>query len=216
MTIEIDYVASPNHSSRRGHQVVASVVHYTAAGPAAGSIRWFQMPESQASAHYVIARDGDVTRMVKLTRKAWHAGNSELDYLGEMTSDANLFTIGFELANCGLLIDDGADIPSDYWYEIGRTLVPYNGPDPVKACLRYDNGHEVEGWWEPYSDEQLDAFQALLRHLKVIGYHDAAANLVGHEEIHMPFASKKRDPGPLFPWVRFSRKMKRRTAGYLL
>lgn len=209
--IDIDFISSPNHSSREGHRVVAAVVHYTGAGSARGSIRWFQMQESHASAHYVFARDGDITRMVKLTRKAWHAGNSEMFYDGEMLRDANRFTIGIELANCGLLVDDGTDDPSEFWWEQGRRLVPYRGPDPIRAILHYDNDDTVGGWWEPYADTQLDALQELLRHLAKLGYQEAAANLIGHEEIHMPFASRKKDPGPLFPWERFARKTDRRT-----
>ena len=215
MSLDIDFVPSPNHSSRKGLDVVATVIHYTAAASARGSIRWFQMAESQASAHYVIARDGDITRMVKLARKAWHAGSSEMLYKGEMTRDANRFTIGIELANCGLLIDDGNDMPSDFWWG-NRKPKRYRGPDPSKARLRYDNGVEVEGWWEPYPDAQIDSLQALLKKLAEIGYKDAASNLIGHEEIAMPFAARKKDPGPVFPWERFSRKIERRTEGHLL
>ena len=174
------------------------------------------MEASQASAHYVIDRDGDISRLVKLTKKAWHAGRSEMMYKGEMTRDANLFTIGIELANCGLLIDDGNENPSDFWWEAGRTQKDYRGPDPVKALLRYDNGHEIDGWWEPFPNEQIDAVQALLRRMASIGYQKAASNLVGHEEVAMPFSKRKRDPGPVFPWDKFSRKSDRRTEGHIL
>lgn len=207
MSLDPDLAPSPNHSSRKGYDVTGTVIHYTAGGAARGTIRWFQMPESGASAHYVIARDGHVTQMVSLKRRAWHAGTSEMLRRGEMASRANYFTIGVELANCGLLVEDGAEL---FW-EAGRKLIRYRGPNPVQATLVYDNGAEVSGWWEPYDDRQIEALQRLVGHLATNGYAEAAANLVGHEEIAMPFARRKMDPGPLFPWERFSRKSPRRT-----
>lgn len=200
----IDQIPSPNHSSRKGRDVVATVIHYTAAGSHRGSIRWFQMPEARASAHFVVARDGHVTQMVDLARKAWHAGNSEYPYQGEMTRDVNKFSVGIELANCGMLVPE-PDNRSGYAWAAGRKLIAYRGPQPVYGTLKYDDGQIVDGWWEPYPNAQMDALQALLRHIKAAGYPEAASGLVGHEEVCMPLGWK-RDPGPVFPWDRFAQR----------
>ncbi len=204
MSLEIDFVSSPNHSGRRGVAVDAVVIHYTAAGAARGSIRWFQMPESRASSHYVIERDGDITRMVKLSRAAWHAGVSEL----EGSRGVNRRSIGIELANCGLLVEEHGE----FFWQQGRTLREYRGPEPIGAELVFENADDrVAGYWEPYPDAQINALQALLQKLEAIGYGDAARNPVGHEEIAIPYGKRKFDPGPLFPWERFARKLERRS-----
>lgn len=205
--IDIEHIPSPNFSSREGMDVTGTVIHFTADGPEWNPVKWLTMEAARASAHFVIERDGDIFRLVKLSKKAWHAGVSEMLYKDEMESDAGRFTIGIELANAGLLHrkDDGF-----YWQDGRGDLRPYKGPAPQFASLVFDNHTTVRGWWEPFPDAQMDALQELLRHLKTIGYGDAAHNLVGHEEIGMPLG-RKIDPGPLFPWARFSRKTACRT-----
>ena len=213
--MDIDFVPSPNYSSRGGLDVVGTVIHYTADGPEWNPIRWLCMPEAQASAHYVIERDGDIARLVRLTKKAWHAGTSLWDYKGAPRRDVSAYTIGIELANCGLLVEEGGD----FFWQIGRgDLRPYRGPDPVQAMLRYEGGQEVSGWWEPYDDRQMDSLQALLRRLAGLGYQDAVSNLVGHEEIAGPDLRPgrfKMDPGGVFPWDRFRRKTSKSTSSLI-
>ena len=54
-------------------------------------------PDAEVSAHYLIARDGMVTRMVEETERAWHAGAGE--WRGQ--DDINSRSIGIELDNPG-------------------------------------------------------------------------------------------------------------------
>ena len=141
-----------------------------------------------------------------LDHAAWHAGVSEMLIDGEMEGNANLFTIGIELANHGFV----QKIGDEFYYSLGRTLKKYRREPPEQGTLIYDNSSEISGWWEPYPDPQMDALQDLLRRLTRAWHADAASNLIGHEEIGMPLGRKK-DPGPLFPWDRFSRQTERRT-----
>lgn len=63
------------------------VIIHTTQGSYAGSISWFQNPDSNVSAHYVIrSSDGEVTQMVQNKDIAWHAGNW----------DYNVHSIGIE------------------------------------------------------------------------------------------------------------------------
>jgi N-acetylmuramoyl-L-alanine amidase len=201
----IPFVASPNFGSRDDCEIYGCVIHYTAGGSALGTVRWLADPMSRASAHFVVSRDGSVTQLVCTEVKAWHAGISEMEYQGEMTSDASRFTIGIELANHGYLHRDG----DRFLYEIGRELKTYRREQPIEMALRYYDGRLLAGWWEPYPDAQIDALQTLLLQLSA-QYGEAAGNVIGHEEIAMPLG-RKRDPGPLFPWERFSRRAPRRT-----
>jgi N-acetyl-anhydromuramyl-L-alanine amidase AmpD len=64
---------SPNFSSRRGTRVDLIVLH-DCEGGYEGSIRWFEMSQSNVSAHYVVREDGsEATQMVDLDDNAWHA-----------------------------------------------------------------------------------------------------------------------------------------------
>lgn len=64
---------SPNFSSRAGAAVTHLVWHATA-GPYRGSVAWLCEPRAQASAHLVVREDGgEVTQLVRLADKAWHA-----------------------------------------------------------------------------------------------------------------------------------------------
>lgn len=64
---------SPNRSSRNGAAVRLLVWHATA-GHYAPSVSWLCNPAAQASAHLVIREDGgEVTQLVRLADKAWHA-----------------------------------------------------------------------------------------------------------------------------------------------
>ena len=88
---------SPNHGPRRGGAPVDMlVVHYTAMTEAAALDRLCD-PASEVSAHYVIAEDGTVWRLVPEGRRAWHAGRSF--WAGE--TDINSRSIGIELVNPG-------------------------------------------------------------------------------------------------------------------
>lgn len=75
--------------------VDAVVLHDTASEGVDSVFAWFSNPESQASAHYLIDRDGTTYRLVAEERKAWHAGASML----HGRDDVNQFSIGIELVD---------------------------------------------------------------------------------------------------------------------
>ncbi len=58
------------------------VIHITDSRGISGPIGWFQNPQSQVSAHYVIGQDGEVVQMVHHNDKAWHARGANSDSIG--------------------------------------------------------------------------------------------------------------------------------------
>ena len=80
-------------SGREGHAITAIVLHGTA-GP--GAVSWFQNPQSEVSAHYVVDTDGSVTQCVAEDDSAWHAGVVTLDSFFHDEPNPNLWTIGIE------------------------------------------------------------------------------------------------------------------------
>ena len=77
-----EFIRSPNFSSRNGERIRRVVMHYTTDSKVTGTIEWFRNPESRVSAHYVIARNGDLYQMVRDSDKAWHARGANADSIG--------------------------------------------------------------------------------------------------------------------------------------
>ncbi len=90
---------SPNFGERKNKALPDIVViHYTAMTSADAACRALCNPETEVSAHYLIAENGDVFALVDEAKRAWHAG---VGSWGDVT-DVNSRSIGIELANDGL------------------------------------------------------------------------------------------------------------------
>ena len=106
-------VSSPNHGARGTSRIALIVLHATAdGGNEQGAEAWLANPESDASCHLLIRRDGSITRMVPDSRRAWHAGRSEWPGV----ADVNDASLGWEIANR----NDGREEYTDAQY---RTVV---------------------------------------------------------------------------------------------
>ena len=87
---------SPNQDDR-GAAISAVVLHYTGMQSADAALRRLVDPEAKVSAHYMIAEDGTVCRLVPEERRAWHAGVS---YWRGQTG-LNATSVGIEIVNPG-------------------------------------------------------------------------------------------------------------------
>ena len=87
---------SPNHDERT-LPISMAVIHYTEMESAADALARLSDPEAKVSAHYLISREGEVTRLVPEDRRAWHAG---LSYWRGIR-DVNSASIGIELDHPG-------------------------------------------------------------------------------------------------------------------
>jgi N-acetylmuramoyl-L-alanine amidase len=87
---------SPNFDER-GLPVTILVMHYTGMQDAASAIARLADPDAKVSAHYVVAEDGQVVKMVDEDKRAWHAGKSYWRGI----SDVNSASIGIEIVNPG-------------------------------------------------------------------------------------------------------------------
>lgn len=168
------------------------VMHYTAGGGAEESIAWLCSPQSKASAHVVIARDGAITQLVPFDRVAWHAGKSE--WRGR--SGLNACSIGIELDNAGRLERRGGRWQS--W--TGRS---YGDDEVVEACHR--NESRTCGWHnfpEAQLASALDLSSALMERYQF-------RDVLGHDDIS---PGRKADPGPAFPMESFRARLMGRLA----
>ncbi len=89
---------SPNFGPRReGARPDLVVLHYTAMNSVEAACQTLCNPETEVSAHYLIALDGVVLSLVDEGMRAWHAGAGAW---GAVT-DVNSRSIGIEIANDG-------------------------------------------------------------------------------------------------------------------
>jgi hypothetical protein len=77
-----EFIESPNHAGRNGKQIRRIVLHYTTSRNVQGTIAHFLNPAAQVSAHYVIARNGDIYQMVRDSDAAWHARSANAESIG--------------------------------------------------------------------------------------------------------------------------------------
>lgn len=103
MNIKKNLVA--NFSSREGYKPEIIVIHISA-GSLTSMTSWFSTPNSQASAHYGIGKDGSILQYVLEENKAWTNGrvNNPSYKLYKQGVNPNLYTISIE--NEGQDLDD--------------------------------------------------------------------------------------------------------------
>lgn len=163
---------SPNVSKGWNRKPSIVVMHFTAGGGGAGSAAWLANPQSAASAHFVVDRDGTIIQCVSLDDRAWHAGKSAWKGL----SGLNSYSVGIELANWGPLLDGGKTA--------GGKSVPF-------VMARHKNDGVLRAW-EIYPAAQIAAAEALAR---AIAAYFPITEIVGHDDIA---PGRKLDPGPAF------------------
>jgi len=99
------------------------IVVHTTVGSFAGALAWFASPDSQVSAHYVVALDGRLAQLVDEENTARHAGRvlrPTARLIADTGDDPNLVSVGIEF-------EDGGD-PLDVerppvQYETGAQLI---------------------------------------------------------------------------------------------
>lgn len=121
-----------NFASGRAEALDKIVVHVTQ-GSYAGSISWFQNPESQVSSHYVVrSNDGEVTQMVRDADTAYHARSANASSLGieheGYVDDPSWFTDAMYRSSAKLTryLADQHGIPLDREHIIGHSEAPGN------------------------------------------------------------------------------------------
>ena len=87
---------SPNFDART-LPVSMVVLHYTGMPSAAAALDRLTDANARVSAHWVVAEDGQVVRLVAETDRAWHAGKSWWRGI----ADVNSASIGIEIVNPG-------------------------------------------------------------------------------------------------------------------
>jgi len=108
--MNIPFEQSPNYWDSNNTGRIKAIVYHHTAGGFEGSKSWLKNPKAQASAHYIIRKDGYIVQLVKDEDSAWHCGisfaNTPKDRVGQIIRDnwgtnPNLYTIGIEIEGSG-------------------------------------------------------------------------------------------------------------------
>jgi hypothetical protein len=124
------------------------VIHATEGGSLIGNVSWLAGDRSEASAHYVVSRDGQIVQLVPLHDIAWHSGNRAMnahsigiEHIGE-TDDPAGFTPAEYRSSARLVawLVRRYRIPIDRRHIIGHAQVP----DPVAPGTFGGSDHHTD------------------------------------------------------------------------
>jgi N-acetylmuramoyl-L-alanine amidase len=175
-----DWVGTPNMGLRRPNYVI---IHHTATNNCSEALNEFTNTGGrEASAHYVIAKDGTVYHMLNDLLRSHHAGDSKWGN----TTDLNSSSIGIELDNNGYQ-DFAPEQMNSLTILLGRLKNAYKIPEanfighgdiaparkmdpnwrfPWKELSEKGFGY----WWDDTTNVQVpDNFDYLMG-LRIIGY----------------------------------------------
>ena len=175
-----DWVGTPNMGLRRPNYVI---IHYTATNGFEEVLQEFMATGGrEASAHYVICKDGTVYHMLNDLLRSHHAGDSKWGN----TTDLNSSSIGIEVVNNGtepftdeqlnsltILLDrlkTAYKIPDANFLGHGD-IAPTRKADPGKQFPWDELSKKGFGlWWDDTTNVQIpDNFDYLMA-LRIIGY----------------------------------------------
>jgi len=135
-------------TSRKPATIKQIVIHATDGGSFTGNVWWLSGGHSHASAHYVVARNGEIAQLVHLSDIAWHAGNWKtnahsigVEHVGE-TYDPNGFTLDEYRQSAKLVawLARRSHIPIDRRHIIGHAEVP----DPATGAPTGGSDHHTD------------------------------------------------------------------------
>jgi hypothetical protein len=143
--------SSSNYSSRsNGTASIRRVVLHTTEGSYAGAISWFRNSSASVSAHYVVRKsDGEITQMVRDSKKAWHACSNNNDTIGieheGASSSASTWTPAMVESSARLTawLVNAYNIPIDRDHIVGHGEI-----QPASCAYRYDPGSHFP--WDEY------------------------------------------------------------------
>jgi N-acetyl-anhydromuramyl-L-alanine amidase AmpD len=142
----IKWSGTPNYTAGRKNKKIIAIVNHITAGAFPGCLSWLQNPQSKASAHYIVARTGEIRQLVKDEDSSWHAGivNKPNWKLYDGTNP-NSVTIGIEHEGYGTNGGDGnlteAQYQATLWLHrqlISKYKIPVD-PDRIIGHYRIDS-----------------------------------------------------------------------------
>lgn len=155
-------------SRPRRAEVSTIVMHATAGGTLAGALS--ALRQRELSYHYLIDRDGTVTKCVPYTREAYHAGES----VGPKGAHVNRYSIGISFVNRNdgkqpytdaqyraaveLIRELAGAVPSIEWITTHYDIAPTRKTDPRGFDIRWLASQVGLDYWAR-ADARLEALR---------------------------------------------------------
>ena len=161
------------------------IIHYSGSGDTAGTVSWLTKRGSNASAHIVIGRDGEVWQLASFDQRAWHCGESEWNGLKFLNGVA----IGIEFVNFGPVTLDKDGVFRSKWGQVVQKNDVVNAIHKNESSPRY---------WQKFTPQQLSKGAEVAR--AILEAYPSIEMILGHDDIA---PGRKSDPGPAFPMQEF-------------
>jgi N-acetylmuramoyl-L-alanine amidase len=146
----------PCVNGRYGSGQMAGVLMHTTVSEAPSAVAWFNNPQAQASAHFVIAESGEITQMGPIGKgwEAWHAAEANAAWYGiehadngnpanpltpaQITASAQLVECLSAFAGFPLQISDSPSVRGFGWHGMGGAAFGghYDCPGDVRKAQR--------------------------------------------------------------------------------
>ena len=193
---------SPNFSSREGSPVDTIVLHATGGGSVQGAMARFKSRKGEASAHFVILRNGAVLQLVELSHAAWHTSSRSTDI-----PHMNQRSVGIEIVSPGGLSRSSGPVrvcEDESGRGVAWTCKRSSRLEPLRPLADYYRRGAVERF-VPFADAQYRSLIRLLRYL--VSCIPTVRLITGHEHLHKWHGAGKAfknrvDPGGQFDWTR--------------
>ena len=182
-----DEADKSNYTDGRSGNLCNLIVIHTTEGSYSSAVNWFNNPNSNVSAHYVIDQDGSATQMVDSWDTAW------------TQTYTNKRAIGFEMAGYSNDPNTWVYCKHESQYVAGAKNYRPNLYKLANLCAFF-----IERTYKNGVTYDIPA-----QHPTDVGYYYASngprlpetvKGIVGHNQIQ---ADQKSDPGPYFPWTDF-------------
>jgi N-acetylmuramoyl-L-alanine amidase len=178
---KIKFESTKKHGDKFGANLPDTIIlHYTAARDLQSAQFTLSKSSTQASAHLIIGRTGDIVQLVDFDTVSWHAGRSE----HKERKWLNRYSIGIEIDNPGWLKKSGNKYTTWFAKEVDMDEV---------VELRHRNPETTQRYWHRYTEQQVQIVEEicdlLVKEYKI-------KYILGHEEVS---PGRKQDPGPAFP-----------------
>lgn len=160
-----------NFGSRKGAFITGIVLHATQ-GWKDGVTARFKDPDSQASCHYLICKDGTISQYVTEDFAAWHAGNGNV----------NQHTVGIEIE---ALVQDPK---TKSWLNPPKGFTDLQYTSLLSICRYLIARYGIRVRRVPRGEAGVNG---LIAHSDVPDPHNAG---------QWGGANHHEDPGPNFPW----------------
>ncbi len=197
--MQIIQKTTPNQNKgRNGHKPQLIVCHKTD-GSFNGAVTWLCNPDSKASTHFVVAKDGRVAQLVDIQNTAWGNGtkvestdsryykNSTVNIVKNNGGNANNYSISIEFES---LKNESGEL-TDLQFKAGVELVKHIVSE-VKRLYNYEInvnaetlvGHcNVTPKWKPNCPGKLFPFEQIIESIGNVNMKEKRKFIVNGKEI---------------------------------